>query len=491
MVPYFLTIYSAENRRQVFWMSLSFMVFVCLTAFYWVSYVAIEFGQLPWIVGAVVLFLFSLFGELQFVIFALLARWIKAKSETIFFLISPFLYITCDFLYPKIFPNSLGNALIHFKSLAQIAEYTGVYGLTFLIILANISLTFVFLGLTRKSRKQTSLGVVCFAVFLTLVFVGQSWGTKRIAQLESEQPDRKLKVALVQANIGDVDKLASEAGIQSAVQKVLDTYQEMTRKAVLEAKPDLVVWPETAYPMLYTHFLDENANLSGSANDAFIKKLVLGTKTPLFFGGYSHNGRRDFNSAFLVEPEGEDLKLSGLYRKSILLAFGEYVPLGPLAPIVQEIVPTIADFGRGQGAMIFRFRGVNLGPQICYEGIVSSHSKDAVNLGADLLLNVTNDSWFGPTAEPNLHLMLTALRAIELRRPMVRATNTGFSAIIDRTGSIERQTKLFSPDLLISDVNIYRPQDTFFLKLGEAFAQLCIWLTVILLWLMSIKVIKK
>lgn len=513
MVPLLIAITLAKSWKEAAWAGFACMTCFILFGYQWVSFVATNFGGLPWIAGKVVLVLFSLFAEVQFLVFALAAVFIFPRAAraadrffapTLFrigfaYVFLPLFYIGLDALNPKIFPSSFGHVLYSWLAVAQLAEFFGVYGLTLPVVIANFAVLVLTLWLIGVLRRETVLarkalpGPVSALIVLVLLAVffvrADSWGRHRIEEIKALENSYRhhFKFSVIQANIGDVDKLASEHGYEPAIKKVLTTFHDMSLESIKNFHPDLVIWPETSWPFLYTHLLDSAANQSGSARDSWIKDFLVETKTPLFFGSYSSMNKRDFNSAFLIVPEYHAL---GIYRKSILLAFGEYVPLGPLAPLVQDLIPSIADFGRGQGPMVFDLNGVKLAPQICYEGIVPEHSRVAANMGADVLLNITNDSWFGQGTEPWLHLHLTAFRSIELRRPMIRSTNTGISTLIDSTGEMRYRTRLFEPAHIDAEIGIpdrnQKNLETFYARHGEIFANLCSYLALLVLVALSV-----
>ncbi len=490
LVPYLYLLNNVRTLKKAFQVSFLMGMFLIYTGFYWVSDVAVNFGGLPWIVGKIVLFAFSLFGEMQFILFGMIVflahKYFKNIKSIFSILLYATIYVGVDYLYPKIFPNSIGHGMYGWFSFAQIAEVTGVPGITFLMVAANVAFTFLFVALKNKTVKAKHWFEVSF--ILIIMILVSIWGNHRIHSLQTIESNFKklLKVSMIQANIGDVEKLASESGLKSATDKVLNKYKDMSLKAVSDFHPDLIVWPETAYPLLYTHLQNENANRSGSARDQFILDLVKNMQTPLIFGGYSSDFKKDYNTIFYVTPKGEQ---KGLYRKNILLAFGEYVPLGPLGPIVQNIIPTIADFGRGLGPMAFEYvnsqnQTFRFSPQICYEGIDTEFTRACSAKEVDFILNVTNDSWFGKSAEPYIHFMITAFRTIELRIPLVRTTNTGFSARIDMTGKITHQSNLFEEanvnvELKLPENNQKLPKTIYFLW-GEWFGKMCAIFTAII-----------
>jgi len=503
VVPLVLAVLLARSAREVFWAGLAHSVLTILFGFGWISFVATNFGGLPWIVGKLVLAAFSLIGEpcffafalLMYLLLPLLARIKSAAARAaVFFLGLSAVYIGLDFLYPKIFPSTFGQVLYGWFSVAQLAEFVGVYGLTLPVTLVNFGLA-VLIAQKLKIQSEASTRVlkglskwafVSLALAGIMLGAGHVWGKKRIAELTQLEKNytKRFRFSVIQANIGDVEKLASERGFEPAIYNVLSSYRSLSMQSIGEFKPDLLIWPETAYPFLYTHLKDAHANRSGAARDEWIKGFVKELGTDFFFGSYSLLNDRDFNTAFLVT---HNFELKGQYRKSILLAFGEYIPLGPLSPLIQDIIPAIANFGRGPGPEVYATsKGVKLGPQICYEGIFPDHSRGSVALGADVLMNITNDSWFGEGAEPWLHLLLTVFRSIEVRRPMIRATNTGVSTVVGMTGDMRYRTRLFEPARIDAELRLpgvgQSAPETFFYRHGDLFGKASAAIALLVMW---------
>ncbi len=507
-IPFLLCLFAARSLKDVLISTLSMGIFIVFTGFYWVSEVAVNFGQLPWIVGKIVLCAFAVFGELQFTIFGIsfffINRYLlvkiktKALSNIITLFTIPILYVAADFLYPKIFPNTLGHGLYAWFSLAQVAEVAGVFPLTFFIISMNGALALLIAKLFFSTHsqirihKQTSIIVGFIFFILIAMLVISDWGTKRINEIQGiqNQAEDNLKIAMVQGNIGDVEKIASELGSTNAIESILQKYKKMSLDAIHEFSPDLLVWPETAYPLLYTNGENAAANMSGTAKDLWMRDLTRQFGIYFAFGGYSREGKHEYNTIFMMNPDATQQEF---YRKNILLAFGEYVPLGPFTPLVLDLIPSIADFARGTGPKIFEIlkngRQIRFAPQICYEGIIPEFTRETVSTGVDFMLNVTNDSWFGNSSEPWIHLWITAFRSIELRTPMIRSTNTGFSVWIDSSGKIRHRSTLFQPENIYfklpilndAEKSVIRSSQSFYAKHGEWFAKLISNLAIILL----------
>ena len=355
-VPFLLALPRARTVKEVLALSLSMGAVATGLGFYWLSYLAQSFGGMPaWAAPSVVL-LYALVGQGQFVVFALAFHFLQTRRgvalKDLPLLTLPAFYLVVEFFYPKIFCDTQGAMLYRWKNLIQICEITGVWGLTFLVIWFNSAVARCLEGVLASERKVIKSAVVHFVVIIAVLAAGHLWGGRRIVALQAEmaRAPRTLKTKVIQANIGDADKLASEQGYPKALKQVMNTYADMSRAAVKPGapggKPDLLLWPETSYPLLYTHFMNSVANERGEAKDEWLMKLVEELGVPLYFGGYSSVGKQDFNSAWLVSSRGEP---AGLYQKHILLAFGETVPLGPLAPLVHAAFPAMGNFGRGPG----------------------------------------------------------------------------------------------------------------------------------------------
>jgi apolipoprotein N-acyltransferase len=213
----------------------------------------------------------------------------------------------------------------------------------------------------------------------------------------------------------------------------------VTAKGLEEApgSPDVVIWPETAYPEYY----DQNffRTYSGIRLTSYIKKNDFN----LITGVFAHTDENKTANAALflnknAEPVGDPI-----YKK-ILLMFGEYIPGEKTFPVLRKVFPMVGDFARGDEPMVKDFDGVRLGVQICYEGLFPWFSRELVNKGSQIFVNLTNDSWYGPYAEPQQHLYLSAFRAIENRQPLIRATNTGISTVVTADGSFLEKSPIYA-----------------------------------------------
>jgi apolipoprotein N-acyltransferase len=275
----------------------------------------------------------------------------------------------------------------------------------------------------------------------------------------------RLTVGLVQGGIRQEDKWAPE----NAWQNVGRHLQLTEQAATLGAR--LVVWPESAVPFLF----DEDPALASTLRD-----LVRRRRIYLFFGNDDRErpagGGRGliYVGAKLLAPDGE---LVARYRKIQLVPFGEYVPLQPLFTLggrfAAKLVQEVSDFTPGTEATTGLVDGHAIGGFICYEAIFPSLVRRFPAGGAELLVNVTNDAWYGTTSAPHQHLAMAAFRAAESRRYLVRAANTGITAVVDPFGRVQSPTRLFDTTVLVREVAL-TAGETFYVRHGDVFAYACV-----------------
>jgi apolipoprotein N-acyltransferase len=428
---------------------------------YWLNIVFTRYGHLPWSVSIpiylmLVLWLAMFYGA---------STWIARLGESVgiksaFSL--PVAWVAFDFIRSFLFSgfawSMLGHSQFRTLPMIQIADLAGVYGITLLIVLANIVLY-------RALRALSGTGVpypVKSALVLLLLLVGTLYyGFDRL-NAPTVSRSKPLRVALIQGNIPQDVKWSPEFR-----ERTVDTYLRLSREAA-RGGVDLIVWPESAVPFF---FQDEPLQAER------IRGLVRDLNTYLLFGSPAHelrNGRSTFlNSAFMLSPTGET---TGRADKLHLVPLGEYIPLGNLLTFINKLVVGIGDFSPGERAVVLNAGGTKLGVQVCYEVIFPELARRYVNAGARVLVAITNDAWFGRSSAPYQHLAIAAFRAVETRTPLIRAANTGVTAIIDQNGHIRTMTGLFVEGYRTGEV---QPGSgtSLYLKIGDAPAWLCILLT--------------
>ncbi|HEY5190449.1 MAG TPA: apolipoprotein N-acyltransferase, partial [Candidatus Deferrimicrobium sp.] len=241
-----------------------------------------------------------------------------------------------------------------------------------------------------------------------------------------------------------------------------------TRKA-REAGAQVVVWPETAAPFFYGW----EAELSRR-----LEAIAVSGGIPIIFGApwfEPSGGGKFYNSVFQMDARGIVL---GRYDKRHLVPFSEYIPMRSVLFFLSKLTAGDEDFSTGTGPALFQVGGLPVSTSVCYEALFPALIREGVLAGATWLVNVTNDAWFGDTVAPHQHLAMARMRCVEFRRPMVRAANSGISAVIDRDGGIAVSLGLFQRGILVAAV---RPAtvETVYAKTGEIFGISCSILTLL------------
>jgi apolipoprotein N-acyltransferase len=371
----------------------------------------------------------------------------------------------------------LGYSQWQVSSLIQIADLTGIYGVSFLLVWINGALLDVLESPGHRMRAQIKSTMAWAALALVMVGSALAYGLWRIPQvMDASDAAPRLPVGVAQGNIEQT--LKWNPAFQEAT---LRRYTEQTRRLVTQGGAKMVVWPETAAPF----FFQQESALRDQILD-----LSRDTGAEILFGAPAFGGtpaqRTWYNRAYLVGP---DRQIKGTYDKQHLVPFGEYVPLQTLLPFVRRMVESIGDFTAGQDAKpLLSATGASVGVLICFESLFPEISREFVRNGADLLANITNDAWFGQTAAPHQHLSILTLRAVENRRWIVRAANTGISALVDPCGRVVSTTPLFQEATFVDSVSRLRI-DSWYTRHGDRFVHLCsLWAggLFVLAWALSV-----
>jgi apolipoprotein N-acyltransferase len=455
-IPLFFAIDSipAEKRnlKSIFLLGLTVSLLICIGGFYWMIHATMQYGGLPLPAALVVFAAFSLTGQLQVPLYL----WFRQKwnegeflSKRNWFLSAMALgcaYAGIEALYPKLFQDTAGHAFYHSSWIRQAADIGGPFLLTALILSVN-ELGFLAIRLRLKAPLFAALALITITSGYGY-FRNQQYSNLKVAHAG----DSKLRVSMIQANIGDFLKFAAEQGTADAMNQVLGRYLRLSQQALAQnPAPDAIVWPETAYPAIYENPLTSLEFKMDQALRAFLKPV----QANFIFGGYDiDSSNLEYNSVFFYHPQ---TKRKSIYHKNMLLMFGETLPFADAFPSMKSWFPTMGFFGRGPGPQSIDIENhegklFSLAPAICYEGLFTEHSAQGAILGADALLNVTNDSWFGEYGEPYLHLALTQFRSIETRLPLLRSTNTGITVAIDPMGETMGSTGVMQETVLTSEV---------------------------------------
>ncbi len=428
----------------------------------WVVHTMTTYGGLPLPFSFLLLLALSLYLALYVGMFAYGVTRLSARGPLKYLVGVPALWVGLEYLRTFLltgFPwNLLGYSQYQNLPVIQMASVTGVYGISFLLVLTNAGLALGYLLFRRGWRPAVvPVGGVSVLLLGTVFF-----GMGRMVSAEARR--QEIRVSVVQGNIEQGAKW--DPGFQK---RTIDIYERLTREAGPEA--ELIVWPETAVPF----FLRERGPLSQRVLD-----LAAEVRSYLLVGSPDRTHSPSpalYNSAFLISPRA---KIVQKYDKIHLVPFGEYIPLKSLLFFVEKMAAGIGDFRAGQRFTVFEFPGGRFGVLICFEAIFPNQVRRHVLAGANFLVNITNDAWFGDSAAPYQHLSMAALRAVENGVYLVRAANTGISALIAPTGRILQQSDLFV-ETVLSGTFTSGSGGTFYTRYGDLFAWGCGLISILLL----------
>lgn len=460
--PLFLFI--EKNRsslKQIFLAAWVCQLFLSLIGFHWIAYVSHEFGFIPWFFSILILILFSsamhLYIPLALTISAKVSEKFRITHGASLFLSAGFLSLFEQF-WPSIFAWNMAYPLLWAQSsFTQLADTIGFYGLSWLLYLSSALIAYFFISKNKFKKINLALSV---SMALTLAYW---WGLQKKEFWKAT--DAQLNVLVAQANIGNTEKIYAERG-QGFQQFIVNEFFNLTRESLAKfPKTDLILWPESAFP----DHLNSFAKDKNYPQQFF--KFIAETNKIIMTGAYSKDPpgkayRDDYNGVFLLNSDGT--QVGEPYHKTQLLIFGEYIPFGHEIPWLAKVNPGGIGWGRGQGPQVWQLNGHKWGPQVCYESLDPMFSAELAKKGAEILFNVTNDSWFGPRFEPYQHLYMTLARGLETRRPMVRSTNTGISSAILADGSILEQSPLYQKWAGMFEVKyMTNPPLTFYSQYGQ------------------------
>lgn len=423
-----------------------------LTLLYWLVFTMKTYGNLPLHLCVPLLFLLCAYLALYWGAFCALLNALRPRPVHCLYLI-PIFWTALEYLRAHLFSGFpwglLGYSQHKALYLIQIADVFGVWGVSFLVVFSNCVL---FIYLLHKSEKTwhgwnvsrlTARFAVTLLILAAVATVGYGqWRIKTLEHAASTAPVSR--VSVIQGNIDQAVKW--DPAFQISTTK---KYIDLSLSAAAE-KPDLIVWPETATPFYFQR---------SSWLAEMVKQASAEMQTDLLIGSPSvENGADYFNSAYLVLPDGSS---PGRYDKAHLVPFGEYVPLKRWLPFLGKMVEQVGDFKSGPRGSALRWKEGAIGIQICFEIIFPGLSRAMVQNSADFLVNMTNDAWFEKTGAPYQHFSMAVFRAVENRRALVRAANTGISGFIDPTGRVVIQSDLFQEAVLTRSIPRLKMQSVY------------------------------
>ncbi len=369
----------------------------------------------------------------RFMLFGWAYGWVRGRGGSVWLaMIAP--WLTIEWLYPSFFPFFLGNTIVDRSYLVQVVALGGPLLASALLCAVNAAVV-DFVQRVHARNRPFGLGTMAA---LALIAATLGYGYTVIADTETRLSTAPvIRVGVIQANVDVIEKRRD---------RLLSHHRYVSQSRAFEAQgpADLLIWPETAF----LHALSGDLPLRGES-------VRQGLKAPLLFGGVfveTPDGQRQrFNSSFLADADG---LIRSRYDKNLLIPFAEFVPLGSLLPSLAQRAPSAGQFIPGQAKQALQLGPWRIATPICYEAIRPDFVRALMEAtDAQLLVSLANDGWFGASAGPRLHLGLARLRAIEHRRYLIRATNSGISAIIDPHGRILSRTGQLEEASLRGDVH--------------------------------------
>ena len=443
----------------------------------WVITAMHSFGKVPLVISVFLMILLASYLGLYVGLYTLGVSWFKKVGPLFLCIAAPSLWVALELLRTYLFSGFpwalLGYSQYQWLPIIQVADITGVYGISFLIVLVNVTI----FQLISWTVSKESLGILplpwpslTFTVVLfCLAFFYGIWQLDR--HLEQNLSAEKLTVGVVQANIDQARKWD-----QSFRQETVNRYDTLSRQAAQDT--DLLIWPESATPF----FFEREPTYQQQ-----VARVVEETDTPLLFGSPTLRRHEDgspylFNSAYLLTTQGE---IVGRYDKRHLVPFGEYIPLKSVLFFLDKLVVGIGDFQSGVGDMTLSLppnsdhSALRFGVAICFEVIFPDLVRQMAKEGTNFLVTITNDAWFGDSVAPYQHFGMVVLRAVENRMAFARSANTGISGFIGPDGRIIATTPVFTQQALSGNIPL-RSTTTFYSQYGDVFAWGCVILVTVL-----------
>ena len=452
-MPIFLwRLESSDSVKKTILHVLCFNLGLNLAGYYWIPHTLREFGQLPYVISLILGLLFSLILQPHWWFYVL---WKKFRPKVDWttetgILISALIMTLLERYVPQQFPSFAGSPWLHLAPYLGLAPYGGVAIFSFITYWVSME---TFIQLKVKTFRP-----LVWVVFILFILINTFF------PLKNKHSDKTLPVRIVQANIGNFLKIQSEKGDQHSYESVRKKYENLST-TLNGFQPKLILWPETAYPETFYGI--------ETILDEVFKKIMNSTSAEMLIGGYDQDMSKSpfemiesvYNSSILLSDE----KFKTSYHKNILIPFGETLPFGPLNSQIVSIVPAVSLFARGEGTPLMETRdGYRFVTPICYEILESNYMRTLLNEwgGNHLMINHTNDSWYGDTAEPHQHLFLSKWRALEFKLPLIRTTNTGISSVIYPDGSESDRLNIGQEGILDVTVPLGSGESSFYQVYG-------------------------
>jgi apolipoprotein N-acyltransferase len=441
LVPVLFSLEAGGTGRDNFLLGFAAGIVCYAGLVYWVVVAMNTYGGISVPLSILTLLLLVLYMALYLGCFTWSVSFLRDRFHIPVYLTAAPLWVLLEYVRGFLlsgFPWSLlAHSQFNFLPILQVISITGTYFISFLIVTANC---LIYEGIRRR-RFPLAYG----SVVVALIAVSLLFGVARL----KEPIQGTLRASIVQGNVRQDVKFD-----EKYKNSIVHTYSSLTLEHAKGA--DLVIWPETAMPFV---FLVDPAS-------AVVRNIPVTLSNNLLVGAISRDEQKKYyNTAYVIGKQGE---LAGTYSKGHLVPFGEYTPLASYFPFLEHISVAAGDFFPGPSHDPITTGVGKIGVLICYEGIFPYITNQTVGAGAEVLVNITNDAWFGPTSAPYQHLAFYVFRAIETDRYVLRAANTGISAVIDPRGRTLAKTGIFKEAVLNGTFSLRRSK-TIYVRYGDYF----------------------
>jgi apolipoprotein N-acyltransferase len=454
LIPFFLSIRNAGLLSAI---GNGFLMgfFCTFGLIHWLFSTIIDIGGGSVLTASYTLVGLASYVALFFVLFALIVRLFLNDrfSSNFVIILVPSLWVALEYLRANLFSGLpwglIGYSQANFLHLVQLADITGVYGVSWLVVLVNIAL---YLAIAKhKLTIKKKLNFVCVFLFFALTIAYGDYRLKYFDGTFLQTSGGQKRIFVLQGNVSQKDKLSREGGILPYLKLTSD---------VLSKNVDLVVWPETTLGLI-----------SNGKVPISLQVMFLNYDTLLLAGGFGtgvvDGVKRTYSSAFLIDQN----IVSSRYDKIKLLPFAEYSP-SAFFDDFRSRVNGFSDLSPGSDNVVFDLKGDSFGSLICYDILFPELTRNLILNGASFLVNISNEAWFENDFERKQHFDIVKFRSIESRRYIARASNKGISGFISPTGSVLDSIDVSQPDYVVGDVIPYIGVSIYY-KFGDFFALLC------------------
>ena len=472
-----------KSKQQAFWIGWLSGTIAFTGMMAWVVTTMNTYGKVPLVISYGIMLLLTAYLGLYVGLYSAGAVWFRSLIPRYGLFAVPCLWVSLELIRTYLLSGLpwglLGYSQYRRIEVIQIADHMGVYGVSFLIVLVNVALaeSLSWLMPLLRGFRPAKLPWELVAVTALLVTLSWEYGLRTISGAPfSGVPRSSITVGVVQPNVDQAVKWDT-----TYREETLARFDRLTGQ--LGHATDLVIWPEAATPFVFEREPVYQLQLIALAHRA---------QAPILFGSPAlrfYPDRRPYllNSAYLISPDGQ---LLGRYDKHHLVPFGEYIPFkSSLLFFLDKLVEGIGDFEAGPGPTILTMmpqpraaaagtagsspRPMKFGVAICYEVIFPDLVRQFAANGAEFLVTVTNDAWFGPSSAPSQHFAMVVFRSVENHLAFARAANTGISGFIDPFGRIVEATPIFTEQAVQATMHVWRPH-TFYSRHGDVFAYGCV-----------------